>query len=119
MGCSLGGAAAGAANPQGGLGSYLALDPAQQLAQLKLLRERAVAARQLRVRVARARRRLVTAAQMAAVLAGRWTLYSSRNAADSSGKKSNLESGCWRGMVLRRLAVHAQRWLIRCGASQH
>jgi hypothetical protein len=47
-------------------------DPQQQLAQLKLLRARAVAGQQLRLRVARARRQLMAQARLAAVLAGTW-----------------------------------------------
>lgn len=45
-------------------------DPERQLAQVKLLRVRAVAGQQLRLRVMRARRELVAQARLAAVLAG-------------------------------------------------
>lgn len=45
-------------------------DPERHLAQVKLLRVRAVAGQQLRLRVMRARRELVAQARLAAVLAG-------------------------------------------------
>lgn len=46
-------------------------EPQQQLAQLQLLRARAVANQQLRLRVNKARRQLMAEARLAAVLAGR------------------------------------------------
>lgn len=54
------------------LGGYTlgTLDPQQQLAALQLIRERAKASQQQRVRVNRARRRLVAEARLAAVIAG-------------------------------------------------
>jgi hypothetical protein len=61
----------------GGQGVLTCSDPQQQLVQLKLLRERARAGQQQRLRVMRARRQLMAEARLAAVLAGGWLSSSS------------------------------------------